>query len=356
MEDERLARLTRWTATQLQSMGAAVDEDNFQLTVVSGDASFRRYFRASLGGKSWISVDAPPETEDSGAFIAIANAWRKNGISVPMVHRADLEQGFMLLSDFGDQLYLPLLQGEGANRLYHEAFSELIKIQQNACVDGYSLPRYGRTSLLSEMQIFSEWFLQRQLEMQLSRQEQALLSGLFDQVVASALEQPQVCVHRDYHSRNLMWLGGEEGANGCIKEQIGGKIGVLDFQGAVIGPVTYDLASLLRDCYIDWSEPQITQWLLEYQQLAVAAAIIKPVESARFRRWFDLIGLQRHIKCLGLFSRLSIRDGKQAYLRDIPRTFNYVAQVCHQYEELMGFADWLDNRVLPLLKEQGLIE
>ncbi|WP_207063632.1 aminoglycoside phosphotransferase family protein [Motiliproteus sp. SC1-56] len=337
--DKRLEALRKWVGDSLPAMGVDLAHD-WTLTPVSGDASFRRYFRVHSHNLSWVAVDAPPEQEDSVPFVAIARAWEPLEIHAPRVFRADLEQGFMLLSDLGDTLYLDRLDPDSADHLYRQALVTLTHIQQCRHIQGRPLPPYDESLLRREMALFREWFLQRLLGLLLSAGEQQLLDGLFTRLVDSALEQPRVCVHRDYHSRNLM----------VTDDAVPG---VIDFQDAVLGPVTYDLVSLLRDCYIDWPQGQVEQWALSYLDLARESGIFEPVAPERFLRWFDLMGMQRHLKAIGIFARLKLRDGKGGYLADIPRTLGYLLSVGARHPDSEAFTDFLRTRVEPVMATHG---
>ena len=340
--DQRQQQLQHWVVTAFTQLGIDLDPD-WRLETVSGDASFRRYFRVYSHNLSWIAVDAPPEKEDSHSFVDIARAWEPLEIHAPKVHLADLEQGFMLLSDLGDLLYLDRLDANSADLLYGQALQTLTHIQQCRSVLGARLPSYDRALLQREMLLFSDWFLGQQLEMHLTSYEQKLLESLFESLIVSALSQPQVCVHRDYHSRNLMVIEGS-------------APGVIDFQDAVMGPITYDLVSLLRDCYIAWPEPQVEAWALDYAALAQKARLMEAVSPQRFLGWFDRMGMQRHLKAIGIFSRLNIRDAKPAYLKDIPRTLNYLRQAASRYPEYAEFDSWLTQRVIPAMAVSGLFD
>jgi len=331
---------------QLQRLGLYSHGHNASLKTVSGDASFRRYFRTQVlsSGCSLIAVDAPAEKEDSRPFVAISQAWLKGGIDVPEVIAVDLEEGFMLLSDLGDDVYLPQLS-ENADVLYPHAIAALVRLQQCAMPKDYQLPIYDAEKLQQEMGLCSEWFLTQLLGLELGVKEKQCLNDVFGRLVGSAQAQPQVCVHRDYHSRNLMVLSNAQGKS---------EVGVLDFQDAVIGPVTYDLVSLLRDCYISWPAEQEAKWIANYMRLASQQGVWQSVDEpsyAQFKRWFEWMGLQRHIKCVGIFSRLYLRDGKTGYLQDIPRTFAYLKRVSEQYSEFGEFNDWLDNVVVPAMQK-----
>lgn len=292
------------------------------LQPASSDASFRRYFRVFLpDGLTRIAMDAPPPQEDTRPFVRIAAQLRGLGLNAPVVHAAEPEQGFLLLDDLGQQAYLSCLDAESVNALYGDAMQALLQLQQ--CPDDGSLPRYDAVLLRNEMQLFVDWFLQRHLGLDL--ETDVGLESVFARLVESAQAQPQVCVHRDYHSRNLMRLAQ-------------GNPGVIDFQDAVWGPITYDLVSLLRDCYIDWPRAQVEDWVCHYHQNALAAGLLQDhpqaQDPAQFLYWFDWMGVQRHLKAIGIFARLHHRDGKSGYLGDIPRTLSYVREVSGRYPEL----------------------
>ncbi|HET8705231.1 MAG TPA: phosphotransferase, partial [Pseudomonadales bacterium] len=288
--DIRKEELTRWVGTQQPLLPGK------ELESVSGDASFRRYFRAYTEHGSFIAVDAPPAKEDSQPFLAIAQAWAHKGLPVPKIIAYSLEQGFMLLSDFGNQLLLPLLKSEQiAEHWYHQALHTLLKIADATQIPGWPLPPYDDWRLRGEMELFPTWFMEKYLQWEWQPGERALLERAFDGLIESALEQPQVCVHRDYHSRNLMALD--------MKHH---TLGVLDFQDAVLGPVTYDVVSLLRDCYIAWPREKTEYWALHYAKQFRARHHLS-FSDAQFIKWFDWMGAQRHLKCCGIFARLNFR-------------------------------------------------
>lgn len=334
--EQRLQKLAIWANDQLESMGLAVDRQA-GLIAVSGDASFRRYFRVyaveGLTKQSFILMDAPPEKESCDAYIHVAQALEVQGLRVPHLYSADLSQGFLLLSDLGDELYLSHLNTHSAPMLYQSALQALLQIQQCSNLAD-ELPLYDERLLRNEMLLFTDWFCIQLLELSLTDHEKLLIDEVFGQLVASALAQPQVCVHRDYHSRNLMVLPE-------------GMPGILDFQDAVKGPITYDLVSLLKDCYIAWPAPQVRTWVLEFAQQLHENQQITNIGHDVFLHWFDWMGLQRHLKVLGIFSRLNLRDHKPRYLHDIPLVFDYVLDVTSQYPTFSIFHDWLQTRVLP---------
>lgn len=328
--DARRERLTQWSRTVL---GRA----QLQISVASADASFRRYFRATDGGSTWIVMDAPPEKEDTRPYIKIAQMLVAAGVNAPRVLEENLSEGYLLLSDLGNRTYLTdLADSSRADGLYSDAIAALIQMQSGCVARTAELPPYDDALLKREMELFPEWFVGRHLGIDLSREERAMLDETFAFLSAAALEQPRAFVHRDYHSRNLMVTNGaSEGANP----------GVLDFQDAVFGPVTYDLVSLLRDCYIAWPIERVHAWVREYRAGALKAGLKVGASEAEFIRWFDLMGIQRHLKASGIFSRLAHRDGKFGYLNDIPRTLNYIRALLPAYPELRPFGRFIDTRI-----------
>jgi aminoglycoside/choline kinase family phosphotransferase len=308
---------------------------DFSLEPASEDASFRSYLRLKAAdGSSLVVMDAPPEKEDCAPFVDIARRLREVGVHAPRVHRQDLQQGFLLLEDLGSRDYLHALNEESVERLYGDALAALMSMQ--ACIDPEGLPEYDRGLLLQEMSLFRDWLLHRHLELSLDPEEEKMLEEAFGILADSALEQPRVFVHRDYHSRNLM--AGLEHAPG-----------VLDFQDAVHGPVTYDAVSLLRDCYVSWPSLQVDEWAWGFFQLAVQSGVMRDEHEESFLQWFDLMGAQRHLKAAGIFARLDHRDGKSGYLGDVPRTLGYVVEVARRREQLAPLADFISRRVLPRL-------
>ena len=326
---QRLEQLRHWLQ-QVAGYG------EISLVPASADASFRRYFRVQHAGGTAIAVDAPPEQEDSRPFVAVARALHEIGLNVPVIHAADPDLGFLLVSDLGSTLYLDVLDETSVERLYGDALGALLILQAHGPLADTTLPPYDRSRLLAELSLFPEWFLERHLGRAPTRDELAVIDAAFELLVASALEQPQVTVHRDYHSRNLMRV-----------EQ--NNPGILDFQDAVVGPVTYDLVSLLRDCYIRWPRQRVESWALGYHELALQSGVLRERDETRFLRWFDLMGLQRHLKVLGIFARLWHRDGKPGYLADLPRVLEYAVEVAASYPELTGLHDLLTG--LPSLDD-----
>ncbi|AGA92186.1 aminoglycoside phosphotransferase [Thioflavicoccus mobilis 8321] len=322
--DDRRQGLARWAEAQLGAAG-------LELAPASNDASFRRYWRLWHGERSLIAMDAPPEKEDSARFVRIAEMLRAIGLDVPEILAADLEQGFLLISDLGRASYLDVLDEASVGRLYGEALDALVVLQARAPRTG--LPPYDEALLRRELGIFTEWLLDGLLGRSAAEIEGGPLAAVWDHLVANALEQPRVCVHRDFHSRNLM-----ASAPGP---------GILDFQDAVIGPVTYDLVSLLRDCYIAWPPERVEEWARGYLDRAQQAGILRPGDEDRFTRWMDLMGIQRHLKAAGIFARLKLRDARPGYLGDIPRTLGYVMTVAPAYPELAPLVDLVGEQVLP---------
>lgn len=331
--DTRLQTLTQWVR-QFPGLEQA------DPVAVSGDASFRRYFRVTDNqGTPLIVMDAPPQHEDCRPFVAIARHWRRHGVAVPEVIRDDLAQGLLLLEDFGDRLMLPELATSTADRLYRGALTELLHIQQVDDTPEHPLPPYDTALLEREMALFPDWLLTRKLGLTLSIGEQAMLDTAFAYLRESALAQPEVTVHRDYHSRNLLIRHGTD------------RPGVIDFQDAVRGPVTYDLVSLLRDCYIRWPHADVGRWVEHYRQISVAAGLHN-ADPDTFRQWFELMGMQRHLKAAGIFARLSLRDGKDGYLADIPRTVHYLIEASGRQGALRHLHEWLSDTVMPEITRQ----
>ena len=328
--------LLQWCANLVEPVAGRT----LSLSAVAGDASFRRYYRLAGCEPTRIAVFAPPDKERNLEFTRIAAMLREAGVCAPEVLAHDSANGFLLLSDFGDSLMLGALDERSVDGLYARAMDTLLHIQGAATGhEGWQLPAYSEALLLQEMALFPAWYLEGLLGIGLDEQERALLQELFARLVASAREQPQVFVHRDYHSRNLMLLPG-------------GALGVIDFQDAVTGPLTYDLVSLLRDCYVEWPPARVEAWAASFAARAVAAGSMQPVPAATFRRWFDWMGLQRHIKVLGIFARLWLRDGKPGYLADLPLVMRYTLDVAAAYPETAAFAAWFRERVLPLARGQ----
>ena len=318
--DKRAQLLQNWINSLFD-----VAENSF--STVSGDASFRRYFRFIAKNEMGfdqiplIAVDAPPEQEDSQRFIDIALLLSDNKLPAPKIYVSS-NDGFYVQQDFGDQLLHGSLNEHTADHLYTIAMNYIVDLQQ---VDSSSLPSYNSQLLQAEMGLFTDWFVNKHLNYTLTEENKNLLASTYQLLEANALEQPQAFVHRDYHSRNLMVLDESH-------------LGMIDFQDAVVGPITYDLVSLLRDCYIDWPQEKIDLWLKQFMD-----KLPKQYDYPQFVRWFDLMGLQRHLKAIGIFSRLKYRDNKPSYMDDIPRTMNYVLTVSNKYDELKPFHTFINK-------------
>lgn len=330
--------LESWVNSCLFTGAGATDPVG--LKPLTGDAGFRTYYRVE-GAPGRIAVYAPPAHENNLAFVAKDTAFRTAGVKVPEIFAVEFERGFMLLEDLGDDLLLPLLNQGTAMELYQRAERELLLVQL-VCPDRDTFPAYDEQQLRLEMELFPEWFVTRLLGVTPDRQMCSVIEKTFAILVQEARAQPQVVVHRDYHSRNLMLLSEGRSEN---------RIGVIDFQDAVVGPVTYDLVSLLKDCYIRWPVDLVRRRALDYGRRATAAGIMPAVADEQFLRWFDLMGLQRHIKVLGIFARLWLRDGKARYLDDLPLVIRYTLEAANQYPETREFAAWFEERLLPLVAD-----
>ena len=326
----------------LSALGVSDREPLPELTMVAGDASNRRYFRFELAGQSYVLAEAPPETEKNAAFLSVRDILAGAGVTVPALYASDLDRGFLLLQDLGDRLLLPALTATSVDGYYTAAFDVLASMAAVAAPRA-ALDDYNRDLLQEELGRFPTWFVQALLGYSPGAAEEALFDAFFEQLIESALEQPQVLVHRDFHSRNLMLLADD-------------SLAVIDFQDAVVGPLTYDLVSLLRDCYIRWPEQQVDSWALAYRQLLLRRGLLAEVDEAVFQRWFDWMGLQRHIKVLGTFARLYLRDGKSAYLHDLPLVIEYVQLILARYATaapVFGeFRDWFCRDLSPLITGQ----
>lgn len=328
--DQRLQQLTVWAESLFPGRGIQVEP-------ASGDASFRRYFRVINGQQRFILMDAPPDKEDSGPFVRIAGWLQAMGLSAPQILHANDAAGFYLLTDLGNEQYLARLSDSSADDLYRDAIDALVEIQIKGKAYETDLPNYDQKLLHREMQLFTDWYLGRHLQHQLNSQQAEILTETFFFLAQNALAQPRVFVHRDYHSRNLMYID-----NKAMQSTLSNP-GILDFQDAVCGPVTYDLVSLLRDCYIAWPDAQVKKWLhYHYQSLSEWDELRETTEQ-QYQTWFDLMGIQRHLKATGIFARLNYRDSKPGYLADIPRTMNYVLSVAQQYSQLTPFLNLLDE-------------
>jgi len=306
-------------------------QEEFILTSLAGDASFRRYFRVECNGLTHVVMDAPPEKEDLKPFIHIAKIISQAQVHTPEIFAMDLDQGFLLLSDFGDQLFFNALKAETANDCYQHAIRTLLKIQ-SCPINDPLLSTFDSAFMLKEMSLCPEWFFKAYLALDLNKNETELLQNTMHWIATEVCQQPRTFIHRDYHSRNLM----------LINNQSEPVLGIIDFQDAMCGPLTYDLVSLLKDCYISWPRVQVLQWVEFFYQQSTAA---NNYTLHEFIRAFDLCGLQRHLKVLGIFCRLHLRDNKSGYLKDLPLILNYVLECAEIYQELHPFHQFLQMRV-----------
>ncbi|WP_298137524.1 phosphotransferase [Acidiferrobacter sp.] len=326
-DDKRLAAVTQFARRVLGT-------PEFTIAPASSDASFRRYFRICRGADSWIAMDAPPEKEELGPFVRIAQRFGALGLHVPEVLACDLDAGLALLTDLGCLPYLSTLNDATADRLYGDALGALVVLQTGTFSDPGFLPPYDETLLRREMELFPEWYLRGYLGQAVSAATRHVLDRAFDNLITCALHQPQVWVHRDYHSRNLLVSTRH-------------NPGILDFQDAVYGPITYDLVSLLKDCYVAWPRERVVDWVNGYCQLARESGLHRCEDEGVFLEWFDRMGIQRHLKVAGIFARLSLRDGKPGYLGDLPQTMRYLREATALYpdlDELHAFLQALPER------------
>jgi len=319
---ERIQLLENWLKEQFP-------DKPFTLQPASADASFRRYFRVSFQDQTLIAMDAPPQQEDCTPFIQVAEILAAAGVYVPKIVARNLDQGFLLLSDLGDTTFLQALnnQVDSADQLYGDAIDALIKLQLSQQVEG--LPGYDEALLLRELNLFPDWYVAKHLRVAITEKQQAVLQSIFTRIIQNNIAQPRVLVHRDFHSRNLMVTSPNPG--------------VIDFQDAVVGPITYDLVSLFKDAYIRWDEERILDWMIRYWEKARKAGLPVSTDFAEFYRDFEWMGVQRHIKILGVFSRLYYRDGKENYLNDMPLVMEYLRKTCKRYRELHLLLNLLDE-------------
>ncbi len=321
-KDTRLHRLHEWIEEHFGKI-------NYSLTPVSGDASFRRYFRFKSDQHQYIAVDSPPEKESNDAFVHVTHLLAAEGLPVPHIHYSSLDFGYFLLDDLGDELLLDILNDNNVDDLYNKALHALLVIQRTA---PDNLPIYDEDLLLQEMELFREWYLSKHLGKNLSQNDHDILSETYKGLANNALHQPNVFVHRDFHSRNLMNIKGK-------------YPGIIDYQDAVNGPITYDLVSLLRDCYIEWPEDKVYNMAIQFYKNLQNTKQLIDTDEATFIKWFDLMGVQRHLKAVGIFSRLNIRDNKPNYLNDIPRTLNYITSIASKYSETNSLADLIQSKI-----------
>ncbi len=326
--DHRLETLQTWLHNCLKTR-------QFHITPLAGDASFRRYFRIEHNHTLWIAMDAPPELEDSHSFVNIQKHLSELALNVPQLYHVDLALGFILMSDLGDTWLWHEALGHNSPLLYQTALDDLLTMQQQESPQ--NLAPFDAAFMGKELSFFTHWFLQGYLQLSLSTTEQQLLDDTFLQLIAMAESQPYYFTHRDYHSRNLMVLPQN-------------KIGILDFQDAVLGPITYDLVSLLRDCYVTLDKSQLEQHLDYYFQEAVRLNLLPTQDFQQFQTWFDWMGIQRHLKAIFIFARKLLRDNNPNFLTYIPRTLDYVMTISAQYAELADFHTFLQSRVAPVFQ------
>lgn len=324
MNTQREQLIQTWITSVLGS-------DQFETYFLAGDASFRRYARIKLNNKTFMLMDAPPEKEDCGPFVTIDEFFDKNGVRVPHIVAKDLKLGFLLLEDFGDVLLSTLLNEQTVDNYYEQSFKQLIQLQ---AIDGtHHFPNYSYEKLISEMELLTDWMLPS-LQVQPTAEESALIKRTFAILANAALAQPQVIVHRDFHSRNLMKIEGET------------DLGVIDFQDAVIGADTYDLISITRDAYVQWNAERVYRWFKVFYDLLPESAK-QDRDFEQFKKDADMMAIQRHIKILGIFVRLFERDGKSGYLKDLPRVMWYLLEESKPYAELQPFMQFIQAKVMP---------
>ncbi len=332
--DQRLLDLNAWLAPTLTDLFARHrwgEVPQVELTAASSDASFRRYFRWQADGRSFVVMDAPPPQENCGPFVQVAALLAEAGVHVPAILAEDLERGFLLLDDLGRQTYLDVIDADNADALFADAIEALLTFQAKAPAS--ALPAYDEALLARELQLFPAWYVERHLGHVFTADEQQLWERACRTLIDSALAQPQVLVHRDYMPRNLMLSQPNPG--------------VLDFQDAVAGPVTYDITSLFKDAFVSWPEPRVLGWLQAYWEQARARGLPVQERFDEFRRASDLMGVQRHLKVIGIFSRICHRDGKPRYLTDVPRFFAYLDGVLARRPELADLKQLLDRLPKP---------
>ncbi|MBI5006532.1 MAG: phosphotransferase [Nitrosomonadales bacterium] len=329
---QRQEQLTKW-------LSSLYPDARFTIAPASADASFRRYFRATFAdGSTKVVMDAPPQHEDCKPFLHIGKLFEEAGTHVPHVYAQDLAQGFLLLSDLGNTTYLQALAADTAPGLYGAATDALIKVQLASKEN--ELPPYDEPLLRRELNLFPEWYIAKHLGITLSDKQQAKLEEVFKRILANNLAQPCVYVHRDYHSRNLMVTEPPhlnplpKGEEANVRSDFQSLPGILDFQDAVYGPITYDLASLFKDAYIKWEEDEVMDWLIRYWEKARKAGLPVRADFGEFYRDYEMMGVQRHIKVLGIFARLYHRDGKDGYLKDMPLVMEYLVRACERYIDL----------------------
>lgn len=326
--DPRFEQLQKWAS---EKTGEAIS-----LTPLLGDASFRRYFFINQA-PHLLAVDAPPASENNQGFLALARHFKKLGLNAPEVKYQDLNQGFFIITFVEGEQFLSALNGNNCITLYHQAINQLVWIQSNEIPSFYYPPEFNAIKLTNELENFQDWFVHELLHYELSGEQHYNILKCYEKLIQSALHQPYVLIHRDFHSRNLLW----------DPEQTP-SVGILDFQDALMGPITYDLVSLLRDCYITWPEAVVQECLQYYYFQAKQHGLLKGVNYEQFQRWFDWMGIQRHLKATFIFARKYLRDYNDTYLQYIQPTLEYVNHVTRQYEELAPLHEFINMNLLPL--------
>ncbi|MGB0893724.1 MAG: aminoglycoside phosphotransferase family protein [Parashewanella sp.] len=338
LPDHRFVELSRWLESLLGSQ--------IEISLISGDASFRRYFRisnvchAAHKAQQLIAVDSPPDLVPIEPFINLSNYYAGSGLNVPEVIAFNMSSGFMLQTDLGNEQLLHRLNNDTVETLYTQALSQLPQVA-SVKANNQPLPPFDSEFILKELTIFDDWLLSAHLKHSTSQTEQLMLKNVYFKLVENCLEQPQVTMHRDYHSRNIMLCGDD--------------MYLIDYQDSVTGPITYDAVSLLRDCYVVWPEQKVQSLAHTHFQLCKQNKLLThDISFQHYQKWFDLTGMQRHIKIAGIFARLHHRDKKSGYLKDIPQSLKYVIEVANRYSEYKEFADWIEQQILPLVLKQDL--
>jgi aminoglycoside/choline kinase family phosphotransferase len=334
--DNRNKQIKQWLTNSLNF-------DQYDIKALAGDASFRRYFRVKTKDKNFILMDAPPARECCKSFIRVDNFLLDNQIPVPQIYQEDLTQGFLLLEDFGDDVLLGLLNPNNADNYYHKAIDIVCKMQTAKWQDVSELRAFDAAYILQDLMLLKEWFIEQLLEIQLSSQQEQIITYVFNELIAQITALPYAFTHRDYHSRNLMRLTDD-------------SLGVLDFQDAMYGPVTYDLVSLLKDAYITWPRAKQESWLNYYYNKAQSLNLLNGMDQAQLYYAYDITGLQRHIKIIGNFARLCKRDGKDGYLRDIPRVMHYVIDVLMRLDIMHEFLHLMKDQLLPAFEQLNVTQ
>ena len=303
------------------------------ITALPGDASFRHYYRVQLSGESFIAVESLPEEEKQYPFVQLAQCFWDHGLHVPKVFAHDLAKGYVLQEDLGDDLLLHLCATRDPAPLYQLALSKLAILQDCTSPANYQFAYFDEQAYYYELNNFTYWFIEKLLQQTLTQTEKKQLQQFYADLIKQAMMQPQVCVHRDYHSRNLLVVGEQD-------------LGIIDFQDALLGPITYDVVSLLRDCYIAWPDEQVQTWLQAFYHTIKDKAVMQDISWHQFQTWFDWMGMQRHMKAIFIFSRKWLRDADPGYLMDIPRGLTYLQRVMAKYPECTSLAVWMDEKVM----------